>query len=690
MILAWCVCLAGLSASSVADEEIADEEIASDSFDVEDPTGGLELPPGLADDDALGDLQTLADLADVEVYSASKRSQPLSRTASAAFVLTQEDIRRSGVTTIPDALRLVPGVNVAKLSSDKWAVSVRGFNGRFANKLLVLIDGRSVYTPLFAGVYWEVQDTLLEDVDRIEVIRGPGSSVWGANAVHGVINIITKRPQDTQGAMAVVGGGSEERAFFGLRYGGTIGEDAHYRVYLKGFERDAGFGGFDDWRSLRGGFRTEWNPRARDSFNLQGDLYVVERGHAEWIPTFSAPYSRLAVRDTPLHGGNLLARWKHEIEADSAVSVQLYYDHTSLKHSQAEERRDTLDVEFQHSFTLPLRQTIDWGLGYRGTLDEIENSQTLVVDPDERGLHLVSLFLQDELTAIEEVLTLIGGAKLEYHTLAGFEVLPSARAVLTLGEGHTFWGAASRATRSPSRAENDLTAVQARVPTSPVTGLYPQLLGSSGTDSEELLAFELGYRLQVGETFTLDVAGFYNDYDDLQTLEPAAPTISPLLTPGDVFLPTYFANKMDGQAYGVEVASAWQPLEWMRLSLGYSFLRRSFELDSDSRDATGTAPFHAPRHQATLRAWLDLPWDLELDVGLRYVDVVASLGISNYLVADVRLGWQVPIPSQNLRIDVVAQNLFDDHHPEFATIGLDTATSEVQHGVFAKLTWSLE
>ena len=660
-----------------------------DPDDDVDDDDELELPPGM-DPRAFAGM-SLEDLTRIEVYSASKRAQSLGRVPAAVFVLTQEDIRRSGVTTIPDALRLVPGINVARLDANKWAISSRGFNDRFAMKLLVLIDGRSVYTPLFAGVFWETIDTYLDDVERIEVIRGPGGTVWGANAVNGVINIITKPAAETQGPHAYIGGGTEERAFVGGRFGARFAESGGFRVWAKAFERDSGYRGHDDWGGLRAGFRLDWTPTWADTITSLGGMYAVEVGVDETIPTFTAPFSERVIDDTEFTGGYLLERWEHQTDDLGDVSLQLYWDHTELRTERVAERRDTFDIEFQHDLSICDAHALSWGLGYRASIDAIRNTDTLVFDPESRDIHLVSCFVQDEWSAIENVLTLTAGTKLEYHTLSGVEVLPSGRVSWQPADRHSLWGAVSQAVRVSSRADDDIRLVQDRIPTSPATGIYPLVTGTGDSDSEELLAFEIGYRVQPIERLSMDIAAFYNRYDDLTTLEPGTPFVTAQLSPGDVFLPLLFDDKMDGETYGVELASTWQPIDWLRVSLGYSFLRVALHADSSSAATSPEASERdSPRNQGVLRMWFDLPWDLELDVGVRYVDSLGSLATPSYLAADLRLGWKAPIDGQNLRIDLVAQNLFDDKHPEFMSRGIATAPTETQHGVFAKLTWTLE
>ncbi len=456
---------------------------------------------------------SLEELMMVEVSTVGKRRQTLSETPAAIYVLTQEEIRRSGATSIPEALRRVPGLNVAQLNSSQWAISSRGFNGLFANKVLVLIDGRNVYSPLFAGVNWDVQDMLLEDVERIEVIRGPGATLWGANATNGVINIITKRAEDTQGGLLTGGSGSVEKGFGGVRYGGQIGQQAFYRVYGKYFNRDGltrldGREGADDWDSLRGGFRMDWAPAGGDSLTLQGDIYDTDAGATQDFATISPPFLSTADERRELNGGYLLGRWQRNYSATSTTQLQLYYDRAERKQLLLGEVRNNFDLDFQHQFSWGERHNFVWGTRYRRIKDDIQNSFVLTFSPNERVDHLFSGFVEDQIELLPNRLSLSIGSKFEENDSTGFEIQPSVRLAWTPNLRQTGWAAVTRAVRTPNRFIEDARVRLAVIPNpqGPLTIL--SLLGNRDVESENILAYELGYRYQPTPDVSLDVAPF--------------------------------------------------------------------------------------------------------------------------------------------------------------------------------------
>ena len=621
---------------------------------------------------------TVEELMNIDVTSVSKHPEKLSAAAAAVTVLTQEDIARSGSTTIAELLRLVPGMQVARVDSHTWAVSARGFNDIFANKLLVMIDGRTVYTPLFSGVFWDVQDTMLADIERIEVVRGPGATLWGANAVNGVINIITKRARDTQGFLVTSGGGSEERGFANVRYGAKVGDNAFFRAYAKYLNRDSfgllgGDQAQDSWEMYRAGFRFDWEPSSQNSFTAQGDIYTGTEQQTYFTPAISFPFAARVESTDNVGGGNVLGRWSHSFSADSELTVQTYYDRTIRRTAVFGEVRDTGDIDLQHRFSLGERQELIWGLGYRVTHDDVKNTLNVSLLPDSRSLSLYSGFLQDEIAIVPERLRLTLGSKLEHNDFTGFELQPSARLLWTPGSRQTIWGSVSRAVRTPSRAESDIRlnfAPPVPLPPGSITGF-----GNPNMLSEELLAYELGYRVQPTDRLTLDATIFYNDYDRLRTLEP--------IRPGQVS-PSIVENNLFGETYGAEFSVIAQPMDAWRLEGGYSFLQANLHRKAGSRDNSTerTIEGSSPRHQFFVRSLLNLGQHIQFDSTLRYVDALPGPGIPSYLTLDLRLAWK---PTKNLEFALVGQNLLDNRHAEFAPTFIATPRVEVERGVYGQI-----
>src|SRR5437016_1571532 len=520
-------------------------------------------------------------LLGIEVTSVARHSEKLSQSPAAISVITEDDIRRSGALSIPDALRLVPGMEAARLDSSQWAVSARGFNDGFANKLLVLQDGRSIYTPLFSGVFWDVQGTMLEDLDRIEVIRGPGATLWGANAVNGVINIMTRSAKETQGVLLTAGGGSEERGFGGVRYGGKLSDDAFFRVYGTYLNRDDsalpnGADANDAWQLGRWGFRVDWDVSDQNLVTFQGDAYRgdIHQVFGTFDPSNPTNFFRIVHDDFDVSGGNVLGRWSHTFSPNSDLRLQAYYDRTERDAVIFKETRDTFDIDFQHRFALGERNDVVWGAGYRATSDKVGNTPTISLNPGKRTVELFSGFIQDEIALAPDRLRLTLGSKFEQNDFTGFEAQPSGRLLWTPAAHQTFWASISRAVRTPSRVEDDVTLNQPREVTPgffvPIT-----IQGNRDFGSESLLAYEIGYRTQPHQRLSLDLAGFYNDYDNLRSLEQ------------DPVVPTLFhvGNKLYGESYGVETAATLEITRWWRLQPAYTFLQMALHKRPGSTDS---------------------------------------------------------------------------------------------------------
>ena len=585
----------------------------------------LSLP--ILDADAAGDFTDLSleQLMQIEVTSAAKKPQKLSQTATAIYVITSEDIRRSGVTSIPEALRMAPGVQVARIDQNKWAISIRGFNYLFSEKLLVLIDGRTLYNALFSGVFWDIQDTLLEDVARIEVIRGPGAALWGANAVNGVINIITKKTENTLGFLSTVTAGSEERLAGSLRYGGALGDMGSYRIYGKYLDRDTfadqdGDEAMDDQDLLRFGFRADLQPNANQSLTIQGEIYDGESGGQVTYPILQPLYSQTEEGAMNVDGGNLLTRYEHRFHNDSELSLQVYYDLNNRDMFIGDIKMETIDIDFQHRFNWGTRQEITWGLGYRHIKHKVSLEQPETVYLHNHKLDLFSTFFQDEITLIPERLKLIIGCEFEDNEFTGFEYQPNARLLWTPDQRLSFWGAISRAVRTPSTANYDAIFTMAVIPPNPFNPLPTKVVftGNKDIESENILAFEAGCRMQLTDNLNLDLALFYNRYDDLLSdgemdTSLTFPYVTTTIRPD---------NSSDASTWGAELTVDWRPLNWWRLQFAGSLI----DIDADPDERNG----ETPEYQFSIRSMIDLPHNLEFDTWLRTVDEAQELDISSY------------------------------------------------------------
>jgi len=653
----------------------------------------LTAPPAGAERERLASLDSdlpelrLGELMDLQVSTAAGRERVVAETAAAIFVITQEDIRRSGATSIAEVLRMVPGLNVARISANRWAVTSRSFNSGFADKLLVLVDGRSVFNNLFPATYWDVVDTLLEDVDRIEVIRGPAATIWGANAVNGVVNVITRQARMTQGGLVTAGLGTEDRVFGGLRYGGALGPDAHWRTYLKYFLRDdskgtKGWDAADDWDVLRGGFRLDWQPQGGETLTLQGDAYSGSAGTTG--TRFSASVLPNRVKeDTQLAGANLLSRWERATGRQGKLTLQAYYDWTRRVDTLFGEERQTIDLNLQHTLPLGRRQKLLWGVGYRYGLSDFEKTVTISLASPRRTEHLYSLLLQDEINLLPGRLTLTLGARFEHNSYTGSEIHPSLRLLCLLSEHQSLWGAVSRATRTPSRFDREMRVL------SPVSAA-PPIVGVLSADpdfaSERVTAYEAGYRYHPRQRFNVDLVLFYHEYDRLRSFELAPLFVSADPAPPHLVLPGSVDNRLEGESYGLELAAEWRPVEALELNLAYTYQEIEIRHRKHSNDIF--AQFEedkSPQHIGSLRAGFDLPGPFELDLWLRYVDRLRRDDIPSYLELDTRLGWT---PRDDLELALVGQNLLDSHHQEFIRETLfNSIPTEVERAAYIKMTW---
>jgi iron complex outermembrane receptor protein len=619
----------------------------------------------------------IEDLFDLEVTSLSKKSQRFTEAAAAIYVVSSDDIRRSGMRSIPEILRLVPGLQVARLSNNRWAISSRGFGSLFSDKMLVMIDGRSVYTPLFAGVYWDTVDTLLEDIDRIEVIRGPGGTLWGANAVNGVINIVTKNAKDTEGVLVTGGAGNIDRYVAG-RGGIQIGDDLAVRGYAKyynnaDFKGGGGLPSHDDTDQGRGGFRLDWTPTDDDHLSVSGDLYKGD-SDATVNTSFQLLGMTLKNTDTKVRGAHILGRYTHVFDEGNDAAIQMYYDRTERDDAMWEEWRNTFDLDLQHRFPLPLDSEVVWGLGYRYTDDDVDEG-VATFSPDSRDENLYTGFVQGEIPLLDDMLRLTAGTKLEHNDHTGWEYQPSVRAAVIPNESNTVWAAVTRAVRTPARSNDNIQINQ-------VGGIpVPDAVtGNPDSRSEKVWAYELGYRVQPMDAISFDVSAYYNDYDDLQTLE-----VRQLFPGTDI----QFDNKMTGEGWGVEVYGSWRVLEWWKMQAWYTYADLNLDLDNDSQAApliplgSEAVENGVPNHSFQIRSSMDLPYDTTMDVAFWWVDKVKALDIGAYERLDLRLAW---MPIESLELAFVGQNLTQAKHQEWAhEFGYEG--TRIPRTFYGALTW---
>jgi iron complex outermembrane receptor protein len=652
----------------------------------------LVWAPGVHAQTPITDLTnaSLEDLMNIEVTTVSKKEEKLFRTAAAVYVITQEDIRRSGLMSLPEVLRLVPGLQVARIDGSKWAISARGFNGRLANKLLVLVDGRSVYSPETSGVYWEVQDLLLEDIERIEVIRGPGGTLWGSNAVNGVINIITKSTEDTTGGVVTTGTGSEERGFGSFRYGANLGSSASYRVYGKYFNRaelvDAAGRGASDGQQLgRAGGRIEWRPSERDQLTVEGDIYRSSLHETPTAVSLADPFATPISRYGELDGGHIMGRWTRTYSKVSDTTLQVYYDTFNRNLFELTDHIATLDIDFQDHHALGSRHDLVWGLGYRRVSHNEKGDITSPIQfmPWAKGVNLFSGFAQNEMIVVKDRLRLIMGVKLEHNYLSGFEAQPSARLSWTPSSRQTVWAAGSRAVRTPSRSEQDIRVNFQAFPGPGGLPVIAGVFGGKDPKSEVLHAYEIGYRAQPHRKFSLDVATFYNVYGRLTSFEPGVPFFEADSPMPHLVVPSYYGNLMRAETYGVETAANFDVSRRVRLRGSYSFLREHLHTDAASMDtASEVTEGGNPRHQFQLHSYLKLSRNFDLDTSLYRVSSLRAQQVPGYTRIDSAVSWRM---GESVEASGGVQNILDKQHAEFRGVDTLVSPSQVRRSIYARL-----
>lgn len=627
---------------------------------------------------------SLEDLMQVEVTTVTRLTESRKDTPAAVTVLTQEDIRRSGATSIPEVLRQVPGVYVARLDGNKWSVTTRGFGGRFANKMLVLVDGVSIYSPIFSGTFWEVENVLLEDIERIEVVRGPGGASWGANAVNGVINIITFAAAKTPGGLLRVGGGSEERTRLGLRYTEKVSEDLSLRFsgqYMnRGNQRSLGGGEAFDWYwSGNTQLRLDWTPDGPDSITFVAKALYSELHEVYRLASPLPPYSSAYKDTSDVEHGNLMLRWKHKIEEDDEVQVQAYFDHWRNNSVVIGDERHVLDLETQRRQGFGDGHEVAYGIGVRHVWDEIESGYASFLPPTHNET-TYSAFANVSLWAVPERLRFVIGARAEHNDYTGIEIEPTVRIAWTPAPKHTLWAAISRAVRVPARGETDIF-----LPSLAAPGLLASLNGNNDLDSESLVAYEIGYRYVPSTRLTLESTAFINDYTDLRTLEVQAPYLRlwqgwPVLN-----LPIEAMNNMEALSVGGSVALEYRPRDWWRLRASYAYLNVDLDLNARTIDfISDDAAGDAPRNIVSLWNSFEITKSVSLDLLTQFVDELPALRVKSYVNADFRLSWR---PRDDLELALMGKNLWAPSRLEYRASLLDTLPSEIQRGVYAEVSW---
>jgi iron complex outermembrane receptor protein len=599
----------------------------------------------------------LEQLMDLEVTSVTRSPEKLSETASAIQVISGEDIQHSGASTLPEALRLAPNLQVAQVNASQWAISARGFDNVLSDKLLVMIDGRTVYTPLYAGVFWDVQNVMLEDVERIEVVSGPGGTLWGANAMNGVINVISKSSKDTQGLYSTFSSGSTVKDSGAIRYGGQLDHDLSFRVYGERFDLAHtdllnGSDAHDNWYMNQGGFRMDWDPDV-DSVTVQGDAYD---GRPD--PDGNSPVTA--------KGGNVIAKWKRPLSETADFQLQYYYDWTWRDFNNGfTERVNTDDVDFQNRFQFTPFQEITWGAGYR-LMDDTEADLPLFgFHPSQLDLHLYSGFVQDEITLWKKYLKLTVGSKFEHNDYTGYDAEPSGRLSWTPSERMTFWGAVSRAVRTPSRTDRDFSVS--------LTPTLPLLEGDSSFESEKLRAFELGWRAEPTHEISLSLSTFYNEYTDIRSATPGPPPFG---------IPITLANAVQGNTYGAEASATAQLLPWWQMRGGYTFLKKRLEVKPGGVDANNaTAESDDPEHQFLIQSSLDVTRTVRFDSILRYVAALPNPYVRSYFGLNLQVSYQ---PTPHLELALVGKDLLRKEHQEF--VPSSPAPREIPRSFYANAT----
>jgi iron complex outermembrane receptor protein len=634
---------------------------------------------------------SLAQLGNVVVTTVSKEPEEVWNTPAAIFVVTQDDIRRSGATTIPELLRLVPGVEVARSESGEWAVGIRGFNSGFSKDLLVLIDGRSVYTPLFEGVYWDVQDLVLADIDRIEVIRGPGGTIWGPNAVNGVINIITKKAADTQGAYVHVSGGGPVNRFTGeVQMGLHPQKDLQLRMFAKGFDRGAEVNPsgdpYDDWRQERGGFRVDWQPSSRDTFMASSMAYGGRTGDQNTIGEFYPPSQLVVDGQQLVSGGDIVVRWDRRLAGGSGFYVQGYFDRTNRATSQFTETRSTFDVDFiDHIANLP-RQDVIVGAGLRESPSHLVQTQATVnFAPNRINNYVYSFFGQDAFKLVPDKLTLTLGSKFADDMYSGWGVQPSAQILWRVRKTTSLWASVARALRTPGRVDRDLSLLGDVTVSGPSGPIFLQVEGNPNFAPEVLIGWSAGARQLLWQKVYVDVAAFHNQYDNIESYGgPASLFTFPTNPYPYEQINIEFGNGLRGVSDGIEIAPDWKPLRWFEMKGSFSHVhvalhsKAGYDQDSYASSVEGGSP----HREASVQGIFTLPHGVEIDPDYRFVSALPADSVPSYQTADLHVSYHV---ERHVDLAVTGRNLLQARHEEIT--GDNSNVTAIRREVFGGLTW---
>lgn len=623
------------------------------------------------------------ELMTLSVTSVEHREKRLAEIAAAVTVLTKEDIRRSGVTSVAELMRLVPGFIVARIDANKWSVSSSEDSNRLSDDMTVLIDGRPTYSSMFGGTFWEHIDVVLQDVERVEVVRGPAGKLWGTNMNRGAVNIITKSSKDTQGVLIALGGGSEERGQAVLRYGGQVGEDISYRIYGKASARDKSWGqdATDDWRNSQAGFRSDWRASEQDSVMLQGNYYYAKAGQNLSAPVTGQPDQTLSLSENAKYASAfILSQWRHRFSEDASFEARFFYDYVRRDELSLDNERDRYGFDWSHHFALPWDQKVMWGFSYRNERDKSSAGRIFSLQPANRTLETYIGFLQDEVSFFDDTLRIAIGSGVVKHTYIEHPLFqPNIHVAWMPTPNHTLWGAVTRTFRTPYRLEKEgahwLQPDQDNV--FEEGNEWVRLIGNPQQESEESTGFQVGYRGQVYDRLSLDITAY---------------VITERSSPGQQAVPNQartfiFRNHGGENIYGAQMAAEWRVSDWWRLKPTASFLyieelEEQAELGSEDPEFLENAGW--PSYQASLRSLMDLGNNLEFDTTLRYVDALRGTRVKGYFNLNARLGWR---PDEHWEFSLVGHNLLQGHHDEAVATFFPTRSAEIQRGVYALLTW---